>query len=99
MEEIQQRVRGKRLSLSLSSLLVGMQASIGVRPLAQCHRNKGICTAICRSARVSWSDYSSRHATEEGWQQVDFRSLTSPQADDERRLLFAPDDCLTSNTR
>lgn len=66
-------------------------------PLAR--RNKDICTAFCRNARVSWSEHTSRHATEEGWQQVDFRPLTSPQADDERRLLFAPDDCLPSNTR
>lgn len=64
-------------------------------------QEQGYLYCFCRNARVSWSEHSSRHATEEGWQQVEFMPLTSPQADDERRLLFAPDDCLTksSNTR
>ena len=42
---------------------------------------------------MTWSELSSRKDSQEGWVDLDYCPLTSQQACDERKLLFASDDC------
>lgn len=42
---------------------------------------------------MTWSELSSKKDSQEGWVEVNYCPLASGQACDERKLLFASDEC------
>ena len=52
-----------------------------------------------RNKRVTWSELSSRKDSQEGWAELKYYPLTSEQACNERKLLFASDDCPVQSSR